>query len=44
MQIEEAMASNMIAESLEIVDDGVTVDGSDAKTKENNAWDIWGED
>ncbi|MBO7118768.1 MAG: hypothetical protein J6W03_00420 [Bacteroidaceae bacterium] len=45
IDISEAQAAQMIAESIKIVtDDGVTVDGSEAKTKENNAWDIWGEE
>ena len=44
MQIEEAMAAKMIAESLKIVTGGdKTVDGDKALTKEN-AWDIWGEE
>ena len=44
MQIEEAMASQMIAESLRIVSGGdTTVDGDKALTKED-AWDIWGEE
>ena len=44
MQIEEAQAIRMIAESLKVVDDDdKTVDGPNALTKENNAWDIWGE-
>lgn len=45
MQIEEAMASHMIAESLQIVDDeDKTVPGPNTLTKENNSWDIWGEE
>lgn len=35
----------MIADSLKVIKDGgTTVDGSDAKTKEDFAWDIWGEE
>ena len=44
MQIEEAMASQMIADSLKVnKDSSKTVDGDKALTKED-AWDIWGED
>ena len=44
MQIEEAQAVKMIAESLPIHSDSdKTVDGDKALTKEN-AWDIWGEE
>ena len=42
MQIEEAQAAQMLAESLAI-DTGTKVDGSDALTKEDNSWDIWGD-
>lgn len=42
MQAEEALAAQMIAESLKISDDK-TVDGSQALTKED-AWDIWNDD
>ena len=42
MQIEEAQAAQMLAESLAINSD-TTVDGSAALTKEDNSWDIWGE-
>ena len=42
MQVEEAQAAQMLAESLTINND-VTVDGSVALTKEDNSWDIWGE-
>ena len=42
MQIEEAQAVNMLAESLSI-NSSTTVDGGQALTKENNAWDIWGD-
>ena len=41
----EAQAAMIIAESLKVVtDEGKTVDGGDALTKEDNAWDIWGEE
>ena len=40
MQVEEAQAAQMLAESLTINSD-VTVDGSNALTKEDNSWDIW---
>ena len=43
MQIEEAQAAQMLAESLSI-NTGTSVDGSQALTKEDNAWDIWGEE
>ena len=42
MKIEEAQAASMLAESLTISDE--TVDGGNALTKEDNSWDIWGED
>ena len=41
MQVEEAQAAQMLAESLKI--SNTTVDGSQALTKEDNAWDIWDE-
>lgn len=44
IKIEEAQATIMIADSLKIIDNGITVDGGDAKTKVFNAWDIWGEE
>ena len=45
MQLEEAMAGTMIDESLKVnKDSDKTVDGEDALTNENNAWDIWGDD
>ena len=40
IKIEEAQAVQMLAESLTINSD-TTVDGSNALTKENNAWNIW---
>ncbi len=43
MQVEEAQAAQMLAESLAINSE-VTVDGSNALTKEDAAWDIWGEE
>jgi len=42
MQVEEAQAAQMLAESLAINTD-TTVDGGDALTKEEVTWDIWGE-
>lgn len=43
MQVEEAQAAQMLAESLAINPD-TTVDGGDALTKEDNSWDIWSEE
>jgi hypothetical protein len=40
LQVEEAQAAQMLAESLTINSD-TTVDGSQALTKEDAAWDIW---
>ena len=42
LKVEEAMAAQMLAESLAISDD--PVDGGDALTKEDNSWDIWGDE
>ena len=42
LQVEEAMAAEMLALSLPINDD--EVDGGSALTKEDDAWDVWGED
>jgi len=42
IKVEEAQAAQMLAESLTI-NSGTTVDGSAALTKEDAAWDIWGE-
>ena len=42
MQVELAMAAQMLAESLPISDD--TVDGGSALTKEETTWDIWEEE
>jgi hypothetical protein len=39
MQVELAMAAQMLAESLTISND--TVDGGSALTKEETTWDIW---
>ena len=41
MQVEEAQAAQMLAESLVISD--TTVDGGSALTKEDN-WSIWGDE
>lgn len=41
MQVEEAQAAQILAESLKI--SNTTVDGSQALTKEDIAWDIWDE-
>lgn len=43
LSIEEAQATQMIAESLKI-DNATTVDGSEALTKEDGAWNIWDEE
>ena len=40
LQVEEAQAAQMLAESLTI-NSSTTVDGGQALTKEDNAWDIW---
>jgi hypothetical protein len=40
LQVEEAQAAQMLAESLAINSD-TTVDGGDALTKEDQNWDIW---
>ena len=40
LQVEEALAAQMLAESLIISDE--TLDGNKALTKEDNSWDIWG--
>lgn len=42
LKVEEAQAVQMLAESLAINDD-TTVDGNQALTKEDSAWDIWNE-
>jgi len=43
IKIESAQAVQMLAESL-VINRDKTVDGSAALAKEDNAWDIWGED
>ena len=43
LQAEEAQAAQMLAESLAI-NSGTPVDGSQALTREDNSWDIWGEE
>ena len=44
-KIEEAMAAQIIADSLKVnKDSDKTVDGDKTMTKEDNAWDIWGEE
>ena len=43
IKIESAQAVQMLAESL-VINRDKTVDGNDALSKEDNAWDIWGED
>jgi hypothetical protein len=42
MQVEEAQAAQMLAESLKL--SNTTVDGSQALTKEDDDWDIWSEE
>ena len=45
MQVEEAQAAQMLAESLSInTDSGQTVDGGQALTKEDNGWNIWNDE
>ncbi|MBR6030896.1 MAG: hypothetical protein IKP36_02935 [Bacteroidaceae bacterium] len=43
MQVEEAQAAQMLAESLAI-NSNTTVDGGQALTKEDDAWEIWDEE
>ena len=43
LEINEAQVTNMLAESLAINSD-ITVDGSEALVKDDNAWDIWASD
>jgi len=43
LQVEEAQAAQMLAESLTI-NSNTTVDGSNALTKEDGSWDIWNND
>lgn len=45
IELSEAQAAQMLAESIRVItDEGKTIDGHNALTKENNAWDIWGEE
>ncbi|MBQ7526170.1 MAG: hypothetical protein IKQ07_10915 [Bacteroidaceae bacterium] len=45
IELNEAQAAMMIADSLKVnKDSDKTVDGGKTLTKEDNAWDIWGED
>jgi hypothetical protein len=43
MKVEEAQAAQMLAESLAI-NNNTKVDGGAALTKEEFAWDIWGDE
>ena len=43
MQVNEAQAAQMLAESLAI-NSNTTVDGGQALTKEDNGWEIWDEE
>ena len=43
IQVEEAQAAQMLAESLPIIT-RTTVDGSEALTKESDDWNIWGDE
>ena len=42
LQVEEAQAAQMLAESLPINDE--TVNGNEALTKEDDSWDAWDEE
>ena len=42
LQVEEAQAAQMLAESLSISED--IVSGDDALTKEDDSWDDWDEE
>ena len=42
LQVEEAQAAQMLAESLPINDE--TVSGEEALTKEDDSWDAWDEE
>ena len=42
MQVEEAQAAQMLAESLRINE--ATVSGDQALTKEDDDWNIWGDE
>lgn len=39
LQVDEAQAAQMLAESLKISEE--TVNGSEALTKEDGSWEIW---
>ena len=44
IELNEAQAAMMIADSLKVnKDSDKTVDGDKTMTKEDNAWDIWGD-
>ncbi len=43
LQVEEAQAAQMLAESLAI-NSGTTVDGGQALGKEDDSWNIWDEE
>ena len=43
IEMNEAQASQLIADSLKM-NTGKEVDAGGALTKEDNAWDIWGEE
>ncbi|MBQ7461813.1 MAG: hypothetical protein IJS63_06090 [Bacteroidaceae bacterium] len=43
IDLSEAEAAQMLAESL-IISSETTVDGSEALTKEDGAWNIWNDD
>jgi len=42
LQVEEAQATQMLAESLQIYEDSVS--GDQALTKEDDSWDAWDDD
>ena len=43
LKVEEAQVVSMLAESL-IIDNDTPVDGGDALTKEDDAWEIWSDE
>ena len=43
IKLNEAQVARMLAESLAI-NNNTSVDGGNALTKEDNAWDIWSEE
>ena len=43
LKVEDAQVVSMLAESL-IIDNDTTVDGGDALTKEDDAWEIWSDE